>query len=79
MQIRNELEWCRHFWLWAIFLQCVLNSTVCIRINDPQKHKVLYTWQLHDDIINYQYVEDLLFLRIINSKLSELSKYYNSL
>ena len=47
-----------------------------IRINDPQKHKVLYTWELYDDIINY---ECILFLRIINSKLSELSKYYNSL
>ena len=44
-----------------------------LRISDPQKHKVLYTWELYDVIINFQCVQDLLFLRIINSKQSELS------
>ena len=24
-----------------------------LRINDPQKHKVLYTWELYDVIINF--------------------------
>ena len=41
-----------------------------LRTNDPQKHKILYTWQLYDVIINFQCVKDLLFLRIINSKQS---------
>ena len=44
-----------------------------LRINDPQKHKVLYTWELYDIIINFQCVQDLLFLWIINLKQSELS------
>ena len=44
-----------------------------LRISDPQKHKVLYTWELYDVIINFQCVQDLLFLRIINLKQSELS------
>ena len=35
-----------------------------LRINDPQKHKALYTWS-HVHIINFQYVQDLVFLRII--------------
>ena len=39
-------------------------------INDPQKHKVLYTWELYDAIFNFQRVQDLLFLRIINLKQS---------
>ena len=40
------------------------------RINDRQKHKVLYTWKLYDVISNFQCVQDLGFLRIINSKQS---------
>ena len=32
-----------------------------LRINDPQKHKVLYTWELYDVIVNFQYVQDLAF------------------
>ena len=43
-----------------------------LRINDPQKHKVLYTWELYDVIINFHCVEDLVFLRIIHWKHSEL-------
>ena len=39
-----------------------------LRINDPQKHKVLYTWELYEVITNFQRVQDLVFLRIINSK-----------
>ena len=39
-----------------------------LRINDPQK-----TWELYDVIINFQCVQDLLFLRIINLEQSELS------
>ena len=35
------------------------------RINDPQKHKVLHTWELYDVIINFQHVQDLVPLRII--------------
>ena len=35
------------------------------RINDPQKHKVLHTWELYDIIINFQYVQDFVLLRII--------------
>ena len=50
-----------------------------LRINDPQKRKVLYTWELHDVIINFQCVQDLLFLRIINWKQSVVSNYYNTL
>ena len=50
-----------------------------LRINDQQKHKVLYTWELNDVIINLQCVQDLSFLRIINSDQSELSNYYNTL
>ena len=45
-----------------------------LRINDPQKHRVLYI--IYDVIIiniKFQCVQDLLFLRIINSKQSELS------
>ena len=41
------------------------------RINDPKKHKVLYKWELYDVIINFQCVQDLVFLRIINFKHSE--------
>ena len=41
-----------------------------LRLDDPQKHKVLYTWELYDVIVNFQCVQDLLFLRIINSKQS---------
>ena len=44
-----------------------------LRINDSQKHKVLYTWELYDVIFNFQCVQDLLFWRIIYSKHSELS------
>ena len=40
-----------------------------LRINDSQKHKSLYTWELCDVIINFQCAQDLLFWRIINSKL----------
>ena len=50
-----------------------------LRINDPQKHKVLYTWELYEVITNFQCVQDLVFLRIINSKQPLLSKYYNVL
>ena len=32
-----------------------------LRINDPQKHKVLYTSELHDVIINFQFVQDFVF------------------
>ena len=42
-------------------------------INDPQKHKILYTSELCDIIINFQCVQDFLFLWIINSKQSVLS------
>ena len=27
-----------------------------LRKNDPQKQKILYTWKLYDDIINFQRV-----------------------
>ena len=47
-----------------------------LRMNDPLKHKVLYTWELYDVIINFQCVQELLFLRIINSKQSQI--YYKS-
>ena len=30
-----------------------------LRINDLQKHKVLYTWELYDVIINFQCVQNL--------------------
>ena len=50
-----------------------------LRIGDPQKHKVLYTWDLYEVITNFQCVQDLVFLRIINSKQPLLSKYYNVL
>ena len=30
-----------------------------LRINGPQKHKVLYSWELYDVIINFQCVQDL--------------------
>ena len=30
-----------------------------LRINGPQKHKVLYSWELYDVIINFQFVQDL--------------------
>ena len=33
-----------------------------------KKHKVLHKWELYDFIINFQRVQDLLLLRIINSK-----------
>ena len=29
-------------------------------MNDPQKHKVLYTWELYDVIINFLCVQDLV-------------------
>ena len=46
-----------------------------LRINGPQKHKVLYSWELYDVIILIfnVYKTSSLFLRIINSKHSELS------
>ena len=50
-----------------------------LRINDLQKHKVLYTRELYDVIVNFQCVQDLLFLQIIESKHSVLSNYYNKL
>ena len=50
-----------------------------LRINDPQKHKVLCTLELYDVIINFQRVQTLLFLRIINSEQSLLSNYYTSI
>ena len=50
-----------------------------LRINDPQKHKDLYTWELYDVIINFWCLQDLVFLRIINSKHSALSNWYNNL
>ena len=36
-----------------------------LRINDPQKQEVLYTWKLYDDIINFQCVQDLVLLRTL--------------
>ena len=49
-----------------------------LQINDPQKHKALYTWELYDVIIDFHYVQDLLFLRIINSKQQFSSNYSNT-
>ena len=40
-----------------------------LRINDPQKH----TREFDDIIINFQCVQDLVFLRAMNSKQSVLS------
>ena len=50
-----------------------------VRINDPQKQKVLYTLEIKNNVILFPCVQGLVFLRIINSKYSELSNYYNSL
>ena len=52
---------------------CINLTSLTLRINDPQKHKVLYKWELYDFIINFKCVQDLLLLRTINSKQSELS------
>ena len=49
-----------------------------LRINDPQKHKVFYTWELYDVIINFHCVQDLVFLRIIHSEHSELSANFTA-
>ena len=51
-----------HFWM--------------LRINDAQKRKVLYIWELYDVIINFQSVQVLVFLRM-QSTQSELSNYYH--
>ena len=72
----------KNFTLWNLnSLQAIVLSWQLwmLRINDPQKHKSLYTWELSDVIINFQCVQDLLFLRIINSKQPVLSNYYNTL
>ena len=43
-------------------------------INNPQKHKVVYTWELYDVIIIPCVYKSLCFLRIINSKQSDREK-----
>ena len=52
-----------------------------LRINDPQKHKILYTWELYDVVllISNVYKTFCFCDRIINLKQSELSSQYNSL
>ena len=57
--------------LWSVFPTWVPQKSTKI-------HKALYTWELYDGIVNFQYVQDLLFLRIIISKQSVLSNYYNT-
>ena len=59
----------------VIFNETHLDNTIedSIFRKDRHHHKVLYTWELYDVIINFQCVHDLLFLRIMNSKQSELS------
>ena len=33
-----------------------------LRIIDPQKHKILFTWELYKvNIINFQFVQDIVF------------------
>ena len=49
-----------------------------LQINDLQKHKVLYTWELYDVIIDFQCVQDVLLLQIINSKQQFSSNYNNT-
>ena len=41
------------------------------------KHK--NAWELYDVVSNFQCVQDLVFLRIINSKQSVLSNWHNML
>ena len=40
-----------------------------LQINDPQKHKVMHTWELYDFIINYWCVQDLVLLHANHSFL----------
>ena len=47
------------------------------RINDPQKYKFLYRRELYDVIIDFQCVQNLPSLGIINSRKSVLSNYHN--
>ena len=59
------------FTLWNLdYLQAIVLiwQLWLLRINDLQKHKSLYTWELCDVITNFQCAQNLLFLRIINSK-----------
>ena len=58
------------------YATCILNRPQLLvvnilSINEPPK--VLYTWELYVVIINFQRVQDLVFLGVINSKHSELS------
>ena len=42
---------------------------------NTKRSSLKYTWQSYDVIINCQFIQDLLFSRIINSKQSVLSNY----
>ena len=45
-------------------------ETYCINeLNDSQKLKVLYTWEIKDVIIDFPSVQNFLFQRIISSKI----------
>ena len=57
-----------------------LSASYCINLTalpasnyDPQKQKALYTLEINNNVISFPRVLDLVFLRIINSKHSELS------
>ena len=46
----------KNFTLWNLYyLQAIVLiwQLWMLRINDPQKHKVLYTWELYDVIIHF--------------------------
>ena len=66
----------KNFTLWNLnYLQAIVFiwQLWLLRINDPQKQKVLYTLELNNNVIIIPFVHDLVFLRIQSCQINTIA------